>query len=106
MAGETESKRVARTSPYAPYGPVYGVPYAMPFVRAYGSPYLPRPLPFSPYGAPFSGIYSPWGVPYSEKAARKQELEALKAQAEYFEGVLKDIRARIAELEGESGQES
>ena len=105
MAGDTESKSGARTPPYAPYGALYGGPYGLPFARAYGWPYLPRPLPFSPYGAPFSGIYSPWGVPYSEKAARKQELDALKAQAEYFEGVLKDIRARIAELEGESGQE-
>lgn len=105
MGGDAESKSGARTSPYAPYGPLYGAPYGLPFARAYGWPWLPRPLPFFPYGAPFSGIHSPWGVPYSEEAARKQELDALKAQAECFEGVLKDIRERIAELEGETKEE-
>lgn len=38
-------------------------------------------------------------------AARKQELDALKAQAEYFEGAPKDIKLRMAELEGETKEE-
>lgn len=39
------------------------------------------------------------------RAARKQELDALKAQAECFEGALKDIKVRMAELEGETKEE-
>ena len=79
----------------------YGLPYGFPFAPAYRWPYLPRQVPYYPYGAPFLGSYSPFGMPYTAETARKAELEALKAQAEYFEDMLKDIKDYIAELESE-----
>jgi hypothetical protein len=45
-----------------------------------------------PYAPPYYSSYNP---PYS----REGEIEALRAQAEYFEGTLEDIRKRITELE-------
>ena len=77
----------------------YGLPYGFASAPAYRWPALPRPVPYYPYGPPFFGTYSPFGVPYSAEAARKAELEALKAQAEHFEDILKDLRDYIAELE-------
>ena len=47
------------------------------------------PMPYAP--APF----------YSE-ATPQQELEALKAQAEQFQGVLKNLNDRIAEIKSET----
>ena len=39
--------------------------------------------------------------PYSAAPTREQQLDALKGQAEYFEGALGDLRKRIEELEAE-----
>jgi len=43
----------------------------------------------------------PWGgyPPYGAEPTGEQEVEALKGQAEYFRGVLEDIKKRIEELE-------
>lgn len=97
MGGDTQSRSGARGRPYGPYGPPYGVPFAWPYAR--------RPIPVIPYGPRFFGPYAPFGVPYSKEAARKQELEALRAQAEYLEDVLNDTKSYIAELEGESEEQ-
>jgi len=43
-----------------------------------------------PYGAPYPVAFAP--------PAREQQLEALKAQAEYFEGTLSEIHKQIEEL--------
>lgn len=61
-------------------------------VPAYGAPYG------TPYGAPPA---APYGQPYGQAATREQELDALKAQAEYLEDSLDGIRERIQELETE-----
>jgi len=45
-------------------------------------------------GWPMAGGVPPYAAP-----TREQELEALKGQAEYFEGALGDLRKRIDELE-------
>ena len=51
------------------------------------------------------GFYPrPWG-PIGIAPSREQELDALKAQAKYFENALKDIRERIEELSKETGEE-
>lgn len=100
MAEETKSKSGKEEQPYTPYGLSYGAPYGFPFVPAYRWPYVPRPLP--PFGVPFGGGYSPFGVPFSAETARKQELETLKAQAQYFEEILNDIKKGITELESEA----
>jgi hypothetical protein len=39
--------------------------------------------------------------PYATAPTREQQLEALKSQAEYFEGALGDLRKRMEELEAE-----
>jgi hypothetical protein len=39
--------------------------------------------------------------PAPPQVSEKQEMESLKAQAEYMEGALKDIRERMAEVEAE-----
>lgn len=48
----------------------------------------------TPYGAP--------AYPYAAQPSRERELEALKAQAEYFEDALDGIKKRIEELDVES----
>ena len=42
------------------------------------------------------------GAPFNPNVTRQEELEALKAQAEQFQGVLKNLNERIAELESEA----
>jgi len=42
--------------------------------------------------------------PYAVTPTRKQQLDALKGQAEYFEGTLGDLRKRIEELEAEKAE--
>ena len=44
-----------------------------------------------PYGAPYPAVDAP--------PMRERQLEALKAQAEYFEGALAEIRKQIEEAE-------
>lgn len=57
------------------------------------------------YGYPaFTGM-APYGYPLSATAAREQETDALKGQAEYLEGALADIRKRIEELDAEAPKE-
>jgi hypothetical protein len=60
--------------------------------------------------APYGGAYGAWAgapaagyAPYGAAAAptRDAELEALRAQAEYLEGSLAEIRKRVQELETE-----
>jgi hypothetical protein len=57
------------------------------WLPAYGQP------PVAPYGFP----------PYGPTAG--DEAELLRAQAEYFEGALKDIKSRLAELERKAKEE-
>lgn len=49
----------------------------------------------------FGGVapVAPYGVPFAPTMSAEQQLDALKAQAEYFEDALEGIRKRIAELE-------
>jgi len=42
--------------------------------------------------------------PYAAAPTREQQLEALKGQAEYFDGALGDLRKRIEELEAEKAE--
>jgi len=42
--------------------------------------------------------------PYAAAPTREQQLEALKGQADYFEGALGDLRKRIGELEAEKAE--
>lgn len=42
------------------------------------------------------------GVPFYPSITPQMELESLKAQAEQFQGVLKNLNERIAELESEA----
>jgi len=52
-----------------------------------------------------------WGVgsappyaPYATPPTREQQIEALKGQAEYFEGALTELRKRIEELESQKAE--
>ena len=42
--------------------------------------------------------------PYAAAPTREQQLDALKGQAEYFEGALGELRKRIGELEAEKAE--
>ena len=42
--------------------------------------------------------------PYAVAPTREQQLDALKGQAEYFEGALGDLRKRIEEIEAEKAE--
>ena len=66
----------------------------------------PAGMDMAPYGAmpappaqaaPYPGAFAP-------AVTKEQELDALKSQAEYFEGTLEEIRKRIEELRSESPQ--
>ena len=59
------------------------------WLPAYGQP------PVAPYG----------GAPYGPAPTPGDEAELLKAQAEYFEGALNDIKTRLAELERKAKEE-
>jgi hypothetical protein len=54
-----------------------------------------------PVGGPGADWGGYWGAPYGAAPTREQEVDALKSQAEYFEGALEDIKTRLAELEAE-----
>jgi hypothetical protein len=59
-------------------------------------------------GYPGFAGYVPAAVPYAAAAAPaatgEQQLDALKQQAEYFEGALEDIRKRIEQLQAQSSE--
>ena len=57
------------------------------------------------YGYPAFGGTAPYGYPLTATAAKQQEMDGLKGQAEYLEGALADIRKRIEELEAETPKE-
>ena len=63
----------------------WAAPYAAPPAYGYPAPYAGPPVP---YAGP----------------TRQQEVDALKGQAEYFQGALEDINRRIAELETENSE--
>ena len=50
----------------------------------------------APYAAPYGAAFAP-------AMSKEQELEALKGQAEYFEGALGDIKKRLEELQKQAG---
>jgi hypothetical protein len=50
------------------------------------------------YGIPYA---APQAAPYAPAPSGEQQIDALSAQAEYFEKALDDIRKRIDELQGE-----
>jgi len=58
-----------------------------------------RPIPAGPgpYGVPY-------GTPSAPSMTQKQELDALKGQAAYFEDALGGIRKRVQELESEASE--
>jgi len=102
MASQSESSGGSGPFQYGPYGPpLYGFPYGAPFGQAYAPPYLRQPVPSYPYASPFFAGGSPFGAPYSRETARKQELDFLKGQAEYFEDIVEGINKRIEELQAE-----
>jgi hypothetical protein len=86
------------------------------YCAGYGAPGYANPIPSRGVGwgrgrgfgrglgLGFRGGWG-WGgyrdVPYGPAPTREQEADALKSQAEYFEGALEDTRKRIAELESE-----
>jgi len=51
-------------------------------------PYAASAPPVSPY-------------PYPPAATKEQQVDAFKAQAEYLEGALSDIRKRLEEIEAQ-----
>ena len=67
------------------WGGRWAAPYAVPPAYGYPAPYAAPPVP---YAGP----------------TRQQEVDALKGQAEYFQGALEDINKRIAELEAEKSE--
>ena len=58
------------------------------------------------YPMGFLGVPPVYGdAPYHSPLSREQEMSALKAQAEHFEGTLDEIRKRIGELEATQQKE-
>ena len=53
-------------------------------------------------GAPAYGPAAPMPFPAPVAPTKDQQLDALKAQADYFNDALEDIKKRIAEIEAES----
>jgi hypothetical protein len=51
--------------------------------------------------APYGGV-APYTPPYAPTVTKEQELDALKAQADYFENALDEIKKRVEELDAES----
>lgn len=51
------------------------------------------------WAAPYAGYGVPYVPPYGPAPTRQQEMEALQSQAKYLEGVLEEIKKRIAEIE-------
>ena len=51
------------------------------------------------WGAPPPVAYGPYGAPPAPAPAPEQEIEVLKAQAEWLQGQMDAITQRIAELE-------
>lgn len=106
MADKTKTESGSRVGPYVPYGPpTYGVPYGLTRAPGHGLPYVPRPVPYYPYGTPFRAGYSPFGLPDTAESARRQMLAALKAQGRYLENFLNDLWSYVAELESEAEKE-
>jgi len=62
------------------------------------------PYPSPAYGgAPAYG--TPYAAPFTAAAAKQQQMDALKGQAEYLEDALDGIKKRIEELEAEARKE-
>jgi hypothetical protein len=54
------------------------------------------------WGVPYAYGYGvPYAVPYAEAPTRRQEIDALQAEAKYFEEALAEINKRINGLEEE-----
>ena len=92
MASESKSKQSAKSSSYSPYGLPLGMPLGYPFAR--GWPGVSFMNPFFRVRA-----YGPFGMLYSAETMQKQQIGMLKAQAEHFENMAKDIRAYVADIE-------
>ena len=77
----------------AAYGaPAYGPPAGAPYAPAYGPS----------AGAPYAPAYGPYAAtPYAPTMPPEAELDALKAQADYFTKALEEIRKRTDELQAE-----
>ena len=81
----------------------YGYP-AFGGTAPYGYPAYGGAAPYSGYGGvPTYG--TPYAAPLSAAAAKQQEMDALKGQAEYLEEALDGIKKRIEELEAETRKE-
>jgi len=57
------------------------------------------------YGVP-SAYPAPYAAPFAAAPTRRQELDALKGQAEYFEDALEGIRKRIEEVESQASEKT
>ena len=84
------------------WGRGFGLGYRRGFGRGGGRGWGWRALGYPQYEPP----YYPYDMPpYAPPTATAEdELEALKAQAVYFDNALGDIRKRIAELEKEAAE--
>jgi hypothetical protein len=78
----------------SPGYPSYGSPWATPY---YGEMAYPGATPYDYVGAPMGTM--PGADPYAPQMTREQELDFLRSQAEAVKGQLKQIDARIKELE-------
>lgn len=57
------------------------------------------------WGGPVAGPYTPYPWPDAPAPTTQQELDDLKAQAEYLEDDLEGVKNRIEELEGQKSTE-
>jgi hypothetical protein len=102
MAEKTKREDTTQRQSYPFYGfAPYGTSYGVPFPRVYGLPYGLPLTHFYGYGLRSGWAGLPFGVPYTEEAARKQEIRTYKTQAQYLQGVLDDINKYIEKLKAE-----
>jgi hypothetical protein len=79
--------------------PVYPFGFAH-NAQFYRMPFFPGS--WGPRHALAAPLYGPWGIPFSAETARKNQINALKVQAEHLENMARDIREYIAEIEKKS----
>ena len=74
----------------------------MPYAGAVPPMAAPYAGAVPPVAAPYVGAVPPVAAPFGAPVSAKQQIDALKGQAEYFAEVLEGIRQQIQELEKEA----